>query len=596
MKQTFGSAIHVQVYFAISLLLCSQMLFVSDVRATTWYVRTDGGDLTQCNGLVDQSYSGSGTNQPCAYNHLFQLLKPNGLGALGGTSVLHSGDTVIISPGSYMMGIGAPNTSQCNTAWAYGCTFPPIPSGIGPNRPTRIFGKNWDNKTTSKPELWGFGRADQIINLSNSNYIDIRYIELTDHSSCIYNSPDPIKKCDDSSPYDKPHARTGIYASDSTSVYLKDISIHGLSIGGIRAGKISDWLIEGVHIRGNGFYGWNGDIGVNKSANSGTINFLNSRIEYSGCGEKYPSGEIYGCYSQSQGGYGDGLGSHRTGGTWVFDNVEISHNTSDGLDLLYHNGDGKIIIQRSRFEGNAGNAVKVASDTKIENSILVSNCEYFNDNMQAEHGGWNGYKNISRFDNCRAGGTALVTAGWKPGHFVSLTNSIVIGTSTILIEASGDGCDGSERFVSRNSIFVGMEGWFKKTHGEPGIKSNLFYLDGIDGNGSGPCGPSNKATSLKFDNRNSIDFNTRYPSCSVSNNILCTNPLLTQIPPLSGASPIFTYGERWNVKPQISSPAVGRTSLLPGASILPDILVPSADFDGTLRGVNLVDWGPYQVR
>ena len=44
--------------------------------ATTYYVRTDGGTATQCNGMADKAYPGSGTNMSCAWNHPFVALPP----------------------------------------------------------------------------------------------------------------------------------------------------------------------------------------------------------------------------------------------------------------------------------------------------------------------------------------------------------------------------------------------------------------------------------------------------------------------------------------------------------------------------------------
>ena len=72
------------------------------VQGITYYVRMDGGDTTQCTGLVDAPYPGSGTGQPCAWNHPFQALPPYG------TARIAVGDTLIIGAGNYRMGYGAP--------------------------------------------------------------------------------------------------------------------------------------------------------------------------------------------------------------------------------------------------------------------------------------------------------------------------------------------------------------------------------------------------------------------------------------------------------------------------------------------------------
>ena len=45
--------------------------------ATTYYVRTDGGTASQCNGRADAAYPGSGTNLSCAWDHPFVALPPS---------------------------------------------------------------------------------------------------------------------------------------------------------------------------------------------------------------------------------------------------------------------------------------------------------------------------------------------------------------------------------------------------------------------------------------------------------------------------------------------------------------------------------------
>ncbi|HDH10179.1 MAG TPA: hypothetical protein ENF84_04485, partial [Chloroflexi bacterium] len=90
---------------------------------TTYYIRPDGGSPEQCTGLVDAPYPGQGLNQPCAWDHPFRALPP------GGTPRIQGGDTLIIAPGSYMMGYGAPGADNCDSAYPWDCHIPPIPSG-----------------------------------------------------------------------------------------------------------------------------------------------------------------------------------------------------------------------------------------------------------------------------------------------------------------------------------------------------------------------------------------------------------------------------------------------------------------------------------
>lgn len=123
------------------------------VQGTAWYVRTDGGSPAQCTGLVDAPYPGSGTNQPCAWDHPFRALPPDGTPRIAG------GDTLIIGSGSYMMGYGAPGADNCASDYPWGCYMLPIPSGPDPSHPTRILGAGWDTGSSAPPELWGTERA-----------------------------------------------------------------------------------------------------------------------------------------------------------------------------------------------------------------------------------------------------------------------------------------------------------------------------------------------------------------------------------------------------------------------------------------------------
>ncbi|MDH4136885.1 MAG: hypothetical protein OEW09_09275, partial [Anaerolineae bacterium] len=111
--------------------------------ATTYYVRPDGGSYTQCNGRVDAPYPGTGTDQPCAWNHPFQALPP------ASTPRISGGDTLIIASGEYMMGYGAPEANLeddiCARDYPGGCHMSPIPSGPDPAHPTRILGAGWDS-------------------------------------------------------------------------------------------------------------------------------------------------------------------------------------------------------------------------------------------------------------------------------------------------------------------------------------------------------------------------------------------------------------------------------------------------------------------
>ena len=454
--------------FAIfGLALSPLFIMISFSVAATYYIRTDGGTSDQCTGLSDAPYPGSGINKPCAWSHPFWALDGNG------NWMIKGGDTLIIHPGSYRMGFGAPNTEWCGADWAYGCHLPPLPSGPGPQRPTRIIGAGLDQGCSDRPELWGAERPWQIISLDGTSNAVIGCLELTDHSGCVEHHPNPDTTCErGTSPFGD-WASTGIYAADSVNVTLQYLNIHGLANTGIHAARISDWTVEDVRIAGNGWAGWDGDI-YGSDSNSGTLTFRNWLVEWNGCAESYPAQETNNCWAQTAGGYGDGVGTGETGGHWVIEDSTFRYNTSDGLDLLYARLDSQIEIRRTKAYGNAGNQIKVNGPTRIENSLMVGNCGYFD----GKPFGYN-------VDNCRGAGASLAL-NLRYGNTVSLINSTVAGQGDCLgtIECDDSSCDGSERVIIQNNIFVGYEEfmspedttcylWFDK---------NDFYATQIDYN------------------------------------------------------------------------------------------------------------------
>jgi len=420
--------------------------------SSTYYVRPDGGSPEQCTGLADAPYPGSGTNQPCAWDHPFRALPP------GGTPRISGGDTLIIASGSYTMGLGAPGADSCEADYPWDCYMPPIPSGPDSSHPTRILGEGWDSGCTDPPELWGTERAGMVINLTDSSNVEIACLEITDHSSCVEFHTGGLACERDTYPYG-PWAAVGLYAEDSANVHLKDLDIHGLAHAGVWAGRLTDWTVENVRIAGNGWVGWDGDFGPDQdSSNSGTLTFRHWTVEWNGCGETYPGEQPTGCWAQSAGGYGDGVGTGATGGDWIIEDSRFLYNTSDGLDLLYHRLGGSITVRRTIAEGNAGDQIKTTGPTHVENVIAVSNCGYFEGQPFTYRDDFdNDGEEESSVDNCRAGGSALAFT-LHPNDLITVVNSTVTGQGDCLVIAEcaeNETCTGNETIRLRNDIFVG---------------------------------------------------------------------------------------------------------------------------------------------
>jgi hypothetical protein len=420
---------------------------------TTYYIRPDGGSYVECTGLVDAAYPGSGTDQPCAWNHPFQALPP------GGAARILGGDTLIIGSGSYSMGYSAPGAEACDYEASYDCLMSALPSGPDVSHPTRLLGAGWNSGCETPPELWGTGRPWYVVNLTDSSNIEVACLEITDHSSCIedhvFTTGGSEYTCQRDSPPYGDWAAIGLYAEDSANVLLKDLNIHGLASTGIQAGRLTDWTVENVRLAGNGLAGWNSDLvgdGSN-SENHGTLIFRHWLVEWNGCGETYPDEQYLGCWGQEAGGYGDGAGfGGTTGGHYIIEDSAFLHNTSDGLDMLYTRlPDASIEIRRTISAGNDGNQIKTTGKVSIENSILVSQCGYF-------HGMpyWN------NDDDCRANGDALVFA-LNPGDQAILTNTTITGEGNCLMIAEcalDKTCTGDERVLIRNVLFQGQKIFF----------------------------------------------------------------------------------------------------------------------------------------
>jgi len=446
------------------------------VDASTFYVRTDGGTASQCSGLVDAPYPGSGSAQACAWHHPFDALPPQSDATPPPAVPLHGGDTLIIDRGSYEMGAHAPGASAyaaCNASWSWDCFMAAIPSGTAA-QPTQVLGAGWDSGCTAPPELWGSEHSAQVVSLAGSSNVKVACLEITDHSACIESllggsSPNA---CNRSSPPFGDWASRGIYAKDSSNVTLKDLNIHGMANRGILAGRLSNWTVSGVRINANGWGGWDGDLGESAgSSDSGTMQFDNLEVGYNGCTEQYPSSTIYACWGQAEGGYGDGFGETTTSGNWVFTNAYFHHNTQDGLDLLYADATATIKVDQTHAEGNAGNQIKLAGSPTVQNSVIVGNCSYFTNvgYMSGNNSGGAG----TAGDQCRALGNTLVISLQPKLKGLVQFNTIAGEGDCLILGKNGDA---SSSIAIYNNALVGKPSWIHADQ-SPQPQSCLFYWD-----------------------------------------------------------------------------------------------------------------------
>ena len=374
------------------LALVIAILFIAtSCSAATKYVRQSGGTRVQCTGLADVAYDGSGSGEACAYNHPSEVLGTHA--NCGNDSRQYSGsDTVMITDegAGFCTGCGCGTFSSCATvgSGAVDCTYLPILDGTVVS-PTKIYGSNYASCSAdaSKAELWGKEKAYSVLSLTNSDNVEVKCLEITDHDDCSVNGI-ADNACDNTYPFGD-WAQMGVHAHTSNNIVWDEVNIHGLASAGIWASRVGSWTMTNFDLNFNAFVGWDGDNGSwADDSFTGTITIGTTsvtardgiNIKYSGCAENYPTNgsPIY-CSSQDHGGFGDaiGLGDGNVG-NWIIRNSDISHNTSDAADLLHGNGTGNLTYIRTRMEGNAGNQMKgTALNYTVENSKIIGNCNYF---------------------------------------------------------------------------------------------------------------------------------------------------------------------------------------------------------------------------
>lgn len=414
-------------------------LLAAAAPAATYHVRVDGGSAQQCDGRHDAALAGA-VSRHCAWNHPFVALPP------GGPARIAGGDTLLIAAGSYMMGAGAAGTQdlpKCRADWPWDCHAAALPPGPSPRRPTRLAGAGFDSGCGNPPQLWGTQRAASVLDLEGSSNVEIACLEITDHASCIefHNASAQTARCArDQAPYGA-WASVGISAAHAANVRLTDLDIHGLAHDGIRAGALSDWTLQRVRIVGNGWSGWNGDIGAD-SPDRGSMRFSDVEIAWNGCAERYPGRAHFGCWGEQAGGYGDGLGTGSTGGIWQFERVHVHHNSQDGIDLLHADASAAVLMRDVRAEDNAGNQIKVSGAVRIEQSTVLGTC-----NALAQQG------KLDPADSCRAAGNSISLHLPDRGQALISGNRIEgEGDCLIDLQCAQGGCSGASATISANTL------------------------------------------------------------------------------------------------------------------------------------------------
>jgi hypothetical protein len=547
-------------------LVAVVMMTASFARATTWYVRSDGGTrysavkpLGQCNGQANAPYPGSGVNRACAFKDVRYLWADGEHTTTAGFPkwgwVGKGGDTYVIDcPTDCRVGYDGPNsgnyTNSAGSAVAlagnpYASGSPVPPSGT-PSAHTRILGKNWQSCTgdSLKAHLNGGYGVSPVLNLAGASYVDVACFNITDHSSCTRITG--ANTCHTSYPLDD-YTTIGIqWSNATTNVKLTDVRVHGMAADGMAGPTGNGVSLERVALVGNPMGGWNLDLG-DGTTGTGTLSMDHMSILWSGCAEEYPIVDALPynyCTDDQSGGYGDGIGTAtvQSNPAWKISitNSEAAYNTQDGFDLLHVDGNGSAVqIQSSTAYSNMGQQLKIGASSSAINNLLIGNCNAMRNVIPGTPAGYNTH--LSHF--CRAANTA-VALGVSDAVPTRFEHNTVLSDGSTGIDVFCNGtCTSAASFVYRNNIFYG----FKASSGQyPGLIYNS--VNGLFTN------PGTVVT-------NNLTYHQRYacPDPSLyEKNAICSDPLLVD-------GTYHPYGD-WDLSLSASSPAKGKGVAVSGVT------------------------------
>lgn len=287
-----------------------------------------------------------------------------------------------------------------------------MPMGLSITQPTRLIGTG-----SHYAQLWQNNVYILIDTAVTPNYQDYENLDLTSHDSCIQGGPigpgSPIANEVNQDGYfyvcnvggsSSKYGGTGMQWG-GTGLTLENVLIHGFANGmnnAVASGPIGNVTLTNVKVFGNSSQGaLFGNSQTPGNVTSGTITEVNSEVQWSGCGQRYPmpdatdlfnnvssagfsksldnEANFYNCYGQQQNGYGDGYGWGNTGssnaGNWTMIGSSNSFNSQDNVDTLHGLGTGTFIVARNRFEGGAGQELKLNANTiYVENNLINADC------------------------------------------------------------------------------------------------------------------------------------------------------------------------------------------------------------------------------
>ena len=559
------------------LLLVLVVLLTKAASATTWYVRADGGtryssnaSSGQCDGQGDAAYSGKGVNQHCAFNdyrflyddqHTYGVKK----------WVIAGGDTVILD-NTKQWRVGFDQNTSANDVWCFGsggtfsCNNPTVPAGTALQH-TRLLGRNYaacsaGNQPDPKKmtQLFGGYGVYDALNLAGAQYVDVQCLEITSHSACVvHGSPTYPKDCQRYSfpidDFDSSGISTDVNTHD---VLLQDLWVHGHTDRGIK-GAIGGLITANrVDVAVNGMAGWDLDPGDGTQSPKGLIKMSYSTIEWSGCNQVYPNVLPVACYSQSTGGYGDGIGTPYTPMVGVFiDHSIFRYNTQDGEDFGHVSLAANLSVTDSASYGNNGGALKWAGfqNVNVENNLLVGNCLRMSEPIPGIPSTYNAHL----ADYCRSGDALSFDFNNNATGLLANNTIVSYAPTTFDIKCYDSASCANTTLTVNNNIVLAYD------------NSGTYNLGGQGGGPGGYCGTScngsalplgkiNRANNLYYGFRGSCIANKPLFAPGTVTGEACLDPQFVNEPKFTRESSLDDF----DFALSSTSPAKGASIAIPG--------------------------------
>lgn len=465
------------------------------ITHTTWYIRPDGGTKTQCTGLVNAAYPGSGSAQPCAVSHPYWMMNnvPGWTNFVGGDTMQFintTGTSDTYFTGEQNAGVGIdwnangltvpcapPNPGQANGA---SCVMPQVPSGTI-NAHTKMYGQSvgacHDSGHThlvNPTILSGIAGAFSIINLRGASYVDVSCFGLTQPDTCT-TVGNGTGKCGNLSNFVHFGGIVLNYLTGPgpSNITVTDVAAAGIGSQGILGSNMSGTnIFTDVYVNGNGGAGWSGDGGGcgTSCESTGVLNLSHNIYAWNGCVAvnydftmSYQLNSYNYCMAQQEGSFanGDGFVQIAAGAGFVLnvDHSDFSNNVQDGFDGLHLSDDlttnPAINITTSIAAHNMGQNFKIGAGAASSaiNNISIGDCRALtvDANYPLNPSGWSAGNQIPG-DACRASGGNWVFA-LKAGTTLTLQNNTTVTYDTTTFNA---GCISGTTCITGGTPAVGI--------------------------------------------------------------------------------------------------------------------------------------------